>query len=43
LPMDITTSDTTERMILGPDTISVISAQWPKADKKGWYLKEEKE
>ena len=41
IPMDVTFADTTKRIFLGPDALTVISSTRPVVDKKGWYLKEE--
>lgn len=40
-PMDVSYNDTTVRMLLGPDTLKVISSVLPVVDKQNWYLKRE--
>jgi aminopeptidase N len=40
LPMDVTYADTTERVSLGKNAISVSSPYRPVVDKMNWYLKE---
>jgi len=40
-PMDVAFNDTTQRMLLGRQALTVVSSYRPVVDEKGWYLKEE--
>jgi aminopeptidase N len=41
IPMDVSYNNKTERIMLGPEKVIIISSEVPIIDEKDWYLKEE--